>query len=163
MSKKIMGLIRYAMCGQYVFHGSPTRIDGKLLPNHTQRITGRRVMYDETSLHATPLLYVSLTYLARHPTLNQNCSSSVSLFKAENTMGISCADRKETLQATFDILFSRGGYVYVLPAERFSSRKGLGMLEVVSFKGEKPVDRVRLSKKEITTLFQMLGTHIVRD
>lgn len=161
-STKLMRLIRYGMSGQFVFHGSPTCIDGLLLPNHTTRVTADdRVMYDGISLHATRLLYVSLTYLAgRSDTLE--CTSGVDLFKATNTIVVSCEDPSQTKQAVFDMLYSRGGYVYVLPAERFTTTKGLGLLEVISLEAVQPVHRVRLSKNDLSALLKMLGTRIDR-
>ena len=157
MSKNLLRLIRYGLCGKYVFHGSPKLIDGLLLPNKTSRGSDGVVMYEGTSLHATPLLYVALNYLT---IATQTCASGVCLFHATNTIDILCMDSKQTTSAALQMLFARGGYVYVLASERFSTTKGLGMLEVISRKAVQPVHRVRLSKNDAITLLRMLGTRI---
>lgn len=159
-TNKLMRLIRYGMSGQYVFHGSPIRIDGMLLPNKSVRSTDSKVMYEGISLHATRLLYVSLSYLASKST--RTCTSGVDLFEATNTIAVSCEEPKKTKQAVFDMLYSDGGYIYVLPSECFTTKAGLGMLEVVSFEGVQPIHRVRLNKTDLSNLLRMLGTKIVR-
>ena len=157
----LLRLIRYGKCGKYVFHGSPRLIDGLLLPHKTTRTnTDGMVIYEGTSLHVTPWLYVALNYMT---TATQTCNTSVNLLQAENTIVINCMDGKQMAPAALQLLFARGGYIYVLPSESFSTANGLGMLEMISRKPVQPVHYLRLSKNDAIALFRLLGTRLVID
>lgn len=153
------------MCGKYVFHGSPIRINGDLRPNLNIRASPTTIIYEGISLHATRLLYISLTYLGsragNHLRGKEFFGTAVDLNAADNTL-VWRGPPSMSLPDVFHLLFGKGGYVYVLPADRFSTVKGLGPLEIVSFDSVKPLRRIRLSEIELSAMFKLLGTHIVR-
>ncbi len=131
------------------------------MPSYTTRSgsTGG-VAYRGTSLHATRLLYIALTYLADHDKARGPYTSGVCLFDANNTIEVQGPTGMST-KALFDHLYSRGGWLYVLPAGLFTHWKGLGPLEVASKAPVAPTERIHLTVTELRALLQVLGTVVV--
>lgn len=158
LAPKILTLVRAALSGRYVFHGSPTRIDGELQPSPTSRKNNGVVVYDAVSLHATPLLYVSLSYLA---VKTLGYASGGSLHEPENELSV-MGPPAQSKDSIVQRLFGRGGYVYVLPADRFTTFAGLGRLEVASTSSVAYERRVHLTHGELLALLGVLGVRVKR-
>lgn len=157
----LLPLVRAALSGQQVFHGSPVKIDGPLVPMLTTREDDDgRVIYRGESVHATPRLYISLSYLARKPR-NDAISAAVNLVDQDNTLYISSSSDRDERRNAFDVLYGRGGYIYMMPfTAPFSTWAGLAPLEVASRVPVTPSARVRITRADLQTLLALLGTRV---
>lgn len=123
---------------QVVFHGSSFLFE-TARPSATQRVTKGEVVYEGTSLHATPYYWIALAFTARK---GGSSNFGVSLFTDDKTVLVLGS---ESLEKSLLELYEGDRYVYEFPAEPFAWQKGLGPLEVVSFEEQKPskVDIIR--------------------
>jgi hypothetical protein len=160
MKKSSLEIIKMALSGKYVFHGSPSKFNVvKASENIRRGKNGNEyyIKYRGTSVHATSCLYAALSYLAlRKP----GYTTSVSLYENENAIGVGGPTTK---QDAVKELFGAGGYLYVLPRESFVWFEGLGDLEMASFHDVKPVKRFHLTYEDWDELMNFLGTKINFD
>ena len=154
MKPSTLQLIKAALSGQYVFHGSPVKFS-VVKASETTRRGKHGIKYQGTSVHATPWLYAALSYLARR---QPGYMSGVSLYEHDNEIMVG---GPATKQDAVNALFGAGGYVYVLPRDSFAWFEGLGDLELACLHDVKPVKRFRLTYEDWGELMHFLGTRIV--
>jgi hypothetical protein len=141
--KKLLDLGEFAS-RKVVFHGSPTCFD-EAKPSPTKRIKGGKVIYDATSLHATPEIYIALSYTAKRVSVEIeekrfHLATGVSLYQLDKTISIIGV---KDLDFSLSKLFGTG-YLYVFDASDFHTTDGLGDLEVISTKPLKPLLRIEV-------------------
>lgn len=147
-------LVRMALTGAYLFHGSPYELD-VVRPMETLRKTKRDILYRGFSVHATPYLYAACTYCAsRVP----NYAYGVDLYEYENEFTVFGPKSKKDALRT---LYGDGGYIYVLDRRGFTSFEGIGPLELACFRECVPVKRFHLTYADWSDLVAFLGTSVV--
>ena len=136
--------------GKYVYHGSPSNFD-IAKPSYTRRgqyIDGKfETAFEGTTLHATPHKWIALNYTHDKPrnlefihnSKKYHYSTGVSLFN--NNKNILIIGQK-TLEHSMKKLYGKGGYLYVFEAKDFTTAKGLGNLEVISYEPQKPIKKI---------------------
>ena len=136
--------------GKYVYHGSPVDFD-IAKPSFTRRgkyIDGKfEIAFEGTTLHATPHKWIALSYTHdkaknlefTHNGKKYHYTSGVSLF--DNNKKVFIIGQK-TLEQSMKKLFGKGGYLYVFEAKDFTTAKGLGNLEVISYEPQKPIKKI---------------------
>lgn len=154
MRPAVLDLVRLALDGAYVFHGSPTSFD-ELRPSHTIRSCRDKVMYDGVSAHASHVLGVAISYIARAPT---GYSTGVSLHTRPFDRHIYVGGPKG-IEDAVKRLFGSGGYLYAFDTSRhkFGRRRGFGRLEVASFEAVTPDVIVKVSFSDFMDLVQIMG------
>jgi hypothetical protein len=136
--------------GKYVFHGSPSDfVIAK--PSYTRRskmIDGKlEIVFEGTTLHATPYKWIALYYL--HNKM-QNLefinngkkyyySTGVSLFNNNKKVMIF---GQKNLEYSLKKIYGKGGYLYIFEEKNFTTAKGLGNLEVISYEPQKPIKKI---------------------
>jgi hypothetical protein len=140
----------------YVFHGSGKRFS-IAKPSLTRRSAfDNEIAYEGVSLHATPHLYIALSYT--YDRSNRPCYyTGVNLF--EDYRSIHVAGQK-SLEHTIKMLWPKDyfGYIYVFNAKDFFWKQGLGPLEVISLVDVKPIKIFKI--KNIYTLLKKLHIKI---
>lgn len=147
----------------YVFHGSDQRFN-VVNPSQTKRVGLKgEINYEGISVHATPHLYLALSYT--YDRSNAQCyRAAISLFEKDNEMLII---GKKSLEESLQNLWPKGkfGYIYVLDKNQFHHVKGLGPLEVISLEPVKPIRVLKiggiptlLKKMEIELFFKEANT-----
>ena len=152
---KLAEIVRAALSGEYYFHGSPKRIRGPLEPSPTTRGGVESISYRGTSLHATPVLYMALTYLADRSTAEKGWSFGVDLFNGGGEIMVRGG------RGAVRAMYGRGGWLYALPRDpRFVSFHGLATHEVASFSPVEPAKRWHLSFDEWRALLDAIGARV---
>ena len=142
-----------------VYHGSKHKF--KIAkPSQTSRSSmkngKRQINYDGVSLHATPYKWIALSYTNSRPFFIKNGKKEyfnvgVSLLKNNKIVVIM---GKRNLQYSLKKIYGSGGYLYKFNANKFKHVKGLGPLEVLSYKEEVPIkiEHVKNPVKEMKKL-----------
>ncbi|XWV26146.1 hypothetical protein QJ857_gp0933 [Tupanvirus soda lake] len=149
-------LNKYINNPKYVFHGSNQRFD-IVMPHPTKRIDiDGKITYEGTSVHATPELYIALSY-TYDKSKRPYYFTGISLFELDNSIYVS---GQKSLEYSLEKLWPDNyfGYIYVLDAQKFFWKNGLGPLEVISYEPVKPIKIFKI--KNITKLLKKLGTKI---
>ena len=152
-------LVRMALSGMYVFHGSPAKFDLVRASPTTRTGSdahGRRyVKYRGTSVHASAILGVALGYCGIKDPDHMFGSN---LYAWDNSMTIyGPKDLGDSLRR----LYGRRSYVYVLPKQDFTWFHGLGTVEVASFRESiEPVKRFSLTYAQWKKLMDVLNVEI---
>ncbi|XWV24900.1 hypothetical protein QJ856_gp0882 [Tupanvirus deep ocean] len=147
---------KYLNNPKYVFHGSNQRFN-IVSPQPTKRIDiNGKITYEGISIHATPELYIALSY-TYDKLKRPYYFTGVSLFDSNNSIFVY---GQKSLDYSLQQLWPENyyGYIYVLDAENFFWKDGLGPLEVISYDPIKPIKIFKI--KNITKLFKKLGTNI---
>ena len=115
-----------------VFHGSATHCIETVEPRRNLRIqthSGKEVtVFDQHSFHATVHRWIALAYT---DTTTPTCAMGVDLYgdPADKVVGIYGPD---SLEASLQRMYGKGGYLYSFCATHFFHTTGLGNLELIT-------------------------------
>jgi len=131
----------------YVYHGSKYNFT-IARPSYTTRGTIKNnkvsINYEGVSLHATPYKWIALSYIHNRKSfiskgVKKKFSVGVSLFTNDKYITIY---GKKNLEYSLQKLYGNGGYLYKFDKKNFTSVKGLGPLEVISYTKQKPLQKI---------------------
>ena len=126
MKPSVHELLKLALGGGYVFHGSPASFE-VLEPSRTRRVDADGLtVYDEVSAHATPLLGCALNYVgrARVKGKENRYTNGVSLrsVPVRTIFVLGPKDREDAIGH----LFGRGGYLCAFRESQFERAEDVG-------------------------------------
>ena len=157
MRPRIKNLVRLALDGDFVFHGSPDSFDA-LKPSRTERWSAGRLDYEGVSAHASRALGVAISYMASKRFHADGYKTGVNLKSTHFDRRIAIIGPTESdLESSMKKLYGRGGYIYAFDATDFEFRKGLGVMEVATFKSLVPKHKFRVTHQDFLELVELLG------
>ncbi len=135
-----------------VFHGTCEKFDAEeARPSRQVRTQENEegvtvVVFDEESFHATRERWIALAYTDNPRPIKKEG------FKGSYGMGVSLYDNNksvliigvDSLEASLQVLYGEGGYLYQFDDNTFVYKEGLGNLEVVSNEPTKPIEIERI-------------------
>lgn len=141
----------------YVYHGSPYKF-AIAKPNYTFRTHNNIVNYEGYSLHATPYKWIALSY-----TYNRNKYFYKNKIKLKYSVGVSLSENNKNivifgnknLQYSLKKLFGgKDRYLYYFYKKNFQEYKGLGALEVISYREQIPI-KIKVIKNAVKDLIKL--------
>ncbi|AYV79347.1 MAG: hypothetical protein Faunusvirus10_10 [Faunusvirus sp.] len=135
----------------YVYHGSPYRFKvGKPMPTTRGKfVNGKLIIgFQATTFHVTPHKWIALNYTGIHPYFYHKgkrlqYTTGVDLYKNNHIVEV---HGKNSLKYSLDKIYgkTKTRYIYIFDKKRFTTAKGLGKSEMVSYTEEKPIKIIKI-------------------